>query len=54
MADKIKQLIKDRPEEVEEILNDYSRWLEKHGYMDSDWWCEEPAAVLEYLTLKQK
>lgn len=23
-----------------ELLDAYSRWLEKKGYMDSDWWTE--------------
>lgn len=23
-----------------EILENYSRWLEKHSYIDSDWWSE--------------
>lgn len=32
-------------EELFRILEEYSRWLEKHNYMDSDWWCEEPKAV---------
>jgi len=54
MADTIKQLIKDKPEEVENILDDYSRWLEKRGYMDSDWWAEGEGTILEYLTEKQK
>lgn len=28
------------PKEVTDILEAYSRWLEKHGYMDSDWYTE--------------
>ena len=22
------------------LLTEYSKYLEKRGYMDSDWWCE--------------
>jgi hypothetical protein len=27
----------------------YSAWLETHGYMDSDWWAEQPDAVNRFL-----
>lgn len=32
-------------EEKEKLLNEYSRCLEKKGYLDSSWWSEEPKAV---------
>ncbi len=36
-----------------ELLDGYSMWLSKHGYMDTDWWAEEPLAIDEFLkTLK--
>lgn len=34
------------------ILEDYSKWLEKHGYLDIDWRAEEPLAINEYLNDK--
>lgn len=34
--------------EQQELLEDYSRWLEKHGYLDSDWWVEELTAIDAY------
>lgn len=35
----------------EKLLTEYSRWLEKHGYLDSDWRCEENA-VEDFLGIK--
>jgi len=29
-----------RLEENEKLLTEYSKYLEKRGYMDSDWWAE--------------
>ena len=26
-----------------ELLEEYSRWLEKQGYVDADWWAEDRA-----------
>ena len=34
----------------EEGLEDYSNWLHKHNYMDSDYYTEEPHAVDRYLS----
>lgn len=31
------------------LLTQYSEYLEKHGYLDSDWWCEPPNAVDRFL-----
>lgn len=36
------------------ILTEYSEFLEKHGYMDSDWWCEEPKAIDRFLEENDK
>lgn len=38
---------------VGDLLEKYSMWLCKHGYMDTDWKDEEPKAIDEFLkTLK--
>lgn len=50
----INELIKTHPEEVEQLLEEYSRFLEKEGHMDCDWYTEKPQAVLAYLEIKQK
>lgn len=34
---------------IGEILDDYSNWLHKNNYMDSDYYTEEPKAVDRYL-----
>jgi hypothetical protein len=30
-------------------LKKYSQWLEKHSYMDCDWWAEIPCSVDRFL-----
>jgi hypothetical protein len=49
----LKEFIKKNGVEVEQLLNNYSQWLEKMGYLDSDWWSEEPQTVLAYLEERQ-
>lgn len=39
--------------EIQELLWDYSEWLNKHGYIDSDFYTEEPHAIDAYLEDKQ-
>jgi hypothetical protein len=39
-------------ENKEKLLNDYSDWLHKKGYIDTDYYSEEPKAVEEYLGIK--
>ena len=39
-------------ENKEKLLNDYSNWLHKKGYIDTDYYSEEPKAVEEYLGIK--
>ena len=39
-------------EEQRELLWDYSNWLHKKGYIDSDYYTEDPLAVDEYLRTK--
>ena len=34
---------------TEMILDDYSDWLHKKGYIDTDYYAEEPTAVKEFL-----
>jgi hypothetical protein len=48
-SDKIRSLVWNYGEATEGLLNDYSKWLEKKGYLDSDWYSEEPKTVLTYL-----
>ena len=36
-------------ERAREILASFCQWLENHGYVDDDWWIEEPKAVDRYL-----
>jgi hypothetical protein len=36
------------------LLEDYSSWLEAHGYLDSDWWEETPSAITRYVADKKK
>ncbi len=31
-----------------EILEAYSFFLQEHGYMDGDWWMEDPKAIDEF------
>jgi hypothetical protein len=43
-------------EDLETALRDYSNWLHKKGYIDADYYTEEPNAVdayLQELTKKQ-
>lgn len=48
MNEELKELLKDRGR-VMELLEAYSEFLEEHGYIDSDWWQEEPFAIDEFL-----
>jgi len=34
------------------ILTEYSEWLGKYGYLDSDWWVESPNAVDRFMEEK--
>jgi len=52
--EKQQQFIKDHPEELDAILTDYSDYLMKNGYMDSDWYTEEPNTVIDFLNLPVK
>jgi len=39
--------------EQQELLHKYSKWLEENGYLDGDWWAEEPNAVDRFMNDKQ-
>lgn len=39
---------------MNEILKAYSEWLENKGYIDSDWWSEEPNTVELFLAEHKK
>lgn len=39
---------------VIDILDAYSKFLEEHGYVDSDWKTEEPFAIDEFLKTYEK
>lgn len=39
---------------TQEILWHYSNWLHKKGYLDSDYYCEDPKAVDYYLNELEK
>ena len=39
-------------ESAEKLLTEYSKYLEKKGYLDSDWWAEKPNAVEDFLGIK--
>ena len=41
--------MKDKRTQLIDILEPYSMWLTKNGYMDTDWKDEEPFAIDEYL-----
>jgi hypothetical protein len=40
-------------EQRKETLNNYSNFLEKNGYLDSDWREEEPTAIDKFLALNE-
>lgn len=40
-----------RIEKLEDVLTEYSRYLEKNGYMDSDWYTEGNT-VKDFLGIK--
>ena len=35
--------------QLREILQKYTEWLYDFGYLDDDWWCEEPKAIDRYI-----
>lgn len=49
MKEEIKKLDHNTIVLIQEILHDYSSWLSKMGYTDTDICCEEPLAADEYI-----
>lgn len=43
-----------KEEFIKTLLTFYSVWLEKQGYLDTDWFCEEPKAVEEFYKYYEK
>lgn len=43
------EVLKFVEEEKYGLLKKYSQWLEKHSYMDCDWWAEIPCSVDRFL-----
>lgn len=37
------------PSIIQEVIEDYSNWLHKKGYIDSDYYTEEPHAIDAYI-----
>ena len=35
------------PEQID-LLEKFCRFLEKEGYIDSDWWAEKPTAIEKF------
>lgn len=46
------QPLKTRSQKIE-LLESYSKFLEENGYMDTDWYSEEPTAINEFLKPKK-
>ena len=50
----LKKAREEEKEKLPEILTKYSEYLSEHGYMDSDWYCEEPNTVEDFLKDKPR
>lgn len=50
-AEKIRQAV---AEDEYKLLEDYSDWLHKHSYLDSDYYTEEPHAIDAFITHKRE
>ena len=46
-----KDVLKKRSEQIE-LLEEYSLFLEEHGYLDVDWRAEDPYSIDTFLKLK--
>lgn len=49
----IKQSLQEQEEERIELLEKYTRFLLKNGYVDDDVWCEEPTAIERFLNKRR-
>ena len=44
------EISREKYVEMQEILWDFAHWLHEQGYIDTDYYCEEPKAVDDYMT----
>ena len=44
-----KELERDKRNELTDTLQHFADWLHKKGYIDADYYCEEPKAIDQYL-----
>ena len=54
ISQQIQKAREEEREKLPEILTKYSEYLSEHGYMDSDWYCEEPNTVEDFLKDKPR
>ena len=47
-----REKLKGRSKDID-LLQEYSIWLTKNGYMDTDWKDEEPFAIDEFMKTKK-
>jgi len=40
------------PEQID-LLEEFCRFLEKEGYLDADWYAEEPTAIQRFIEYKE-
>ena len=38
--------------DVDKLLSEYTQYLYDHGYLDDDWWAEQPSPILEFINKK--
>jgi hypothetical protein len=38
--------------DVDKLLREYTQYLYDHGYLDDDWWAEQPSPILEFINKK--
>jgi len=48
MKDELKHKLNKKADKIE-LLERYSKFLESHGYTDSDWWSEKPTAIESFI-----
>ena len=41
-------------DEIEDLLEEYSRWLHKNGYIDADYYTEEPHTIDAFIAFRNK
>lgn len=48
MKDELKHKLNKKADKIE-LLERYSKFLEEHGYTDTDWWQEKPTAIESFI-----